>query len=163
MARCAIVQHRKRGGASTASTTTVRLDDVVDEDVLFVKIYFEGLEAEVLNGASNLLCLRIVRFIVIEFSETRRSERCPARRMLHRTAARRRWGTPSPTLFPARRGSARSAARTRWIPSQSALHAPQHVAAGAMRVMIIINFLLSSFLSILGAHTRPSPCQRRSA
>ena len=67
---------------------TVRLDDVVDEDVRIIKIDVEGLEAEVLNGASNLLCRRIVRLIVIEFSEeTRRSERCPARRMLHRMEA----------------------------------------------------------------------------
>ena len=67
---------------------TVRLDDVIDEDVLFIKIDVEGLEAEVLNGASNLLCRHIVRFIVIEFSEeTRRSERCPAGRMLRRMEA----------------------------------------------------------------------------
>ena len=67
---------------------TVRLDDVVDEDVLFLKIDVEGFEAEVLNGASRLLCRHAVRHIVIEFSEeTRRSRRCPADRMLRRMQA----------------------------------------------------------------------------
>ena len=67
---------------------TVRLDDVVDEDVLFLKIDVEGFEAEVLNGASRLLCRHVVRYIVIEFSEeTRRSKRCPSRRMLQRMQA----------------------------------------------------------------------------
>ena len=81
-------QEGRRGIYGIDYAKTVRLDDVVDEDVLFVKIDVEGLEAEVLNGASNLLCRRIVRFIVIEFSEeTRRSERCPALRMLHRMEA----------------------------------------------------------------------------
>ena len=62
---------------------TVRLDDVVAEDVLVMKIDIEGLEAEALNGARGLLCGHVVRYVVIEFSEeTRRSARCPARRML---------------------------------------------------------------------------------
>lgn len=62
---------------------TIRLDDVIREDVLLMKIDVEGYEGSVLNGAKSLICNHIVRYIAIEFSSnTRYSQICSANAML---------------------------------------------------------------------------------
>uniref|UniRef100_A0A7S0MHW8 Methyltransferase FkbM domain-containing protein n=1 Tax=Cryptomonas curvata TaxID=233186 RepID=A0A7S0MHW8_9CRYP len=58
---------------------TITIDDIINEDVLLMKIDVEGFEGAVLNGAKKLLCWHVVKFITIEFStETRESKDCPA-------------------------------------------------------------------------------------
>lgn len=62
---------------------TIRLDEVVREDVLLMKIDVEGYEGSVLNGAKSLICNHIVRYIAIEFSSnTQYSQICSANAML---------------------------------------------------------------------------------
>ena len=62
---------------------TIRIDDVIDTNVLLMKIDVEGFESGVLNGAKRLMCWNIVNYITIEFSlETRQSAECPALSML---------------------------------------------------------------------------------
>ena len=47
---------------------TVRLDEVLHEDVLFMKIDVEGFEGAVLNGAMHLICCHRVQYITLEVS-----------------------------------------------------------------------------------------------
>jgi len=62
---------------------TVTLDQVIRQDVLLMKIDVEGLESAVLDGAKDLLCWHIVRFITLEFStDTRDSQLCPVQDVL---------------------------------------------------------------------------------
>jgi hypothetical protein len=61
---------------------TVTLDSVVHEDVLLMKVDVEGFEGFVLNGARQLLCRHIVKFITIEFSkDTQTNPTCSAAEM----------------------------------------------------------------------------------
>lgn len=57
---------------------TVKLDDVVDEDVLLVKIDVEGFEHKVLDGARKLVCSRLVRYIEFEFTTSKTDNDCHA-------------------------------------------------------------------------------------
>lgn len=62
---------------------TVRLDEIVERDVLLMKIDVEGFEGAVLEGATRLICRRVVRFIVVEIShDTRQNRDCPVGQML---------------------------------------------------------------------------------
>lgn len=62
---------------------TIRLDDVIQGDVLLMKIDTEGSESAVLDGAKSLICWNIVRFITLELSHaTRQSKECSAIQML---------------------------------------------------------------------------------
>ena len=71
-----------RGNAQEA-VDTVALDDLVHSDVLLLKIDVEGFESGVLDGARQLLCAHIVKYITIEFSpETRNNPVCSSHRML---------------------------------------------------------------------------------
>ena len=60
----------------------MRLDDVVDEDVLLIKIDVEGFEHKVLDGARRLLCNRVVQHIEFEFTTSRIDSACPAEQLL---------------------------------------------------------------------------------
>ena len=61
---------------------TVRLSDVVDEDVLFIKIDVEGYEHKVLDGARRLICSRVVRYIELEFTTAKGDHDCNAHQVL---------------------------------------------------------------------------------
>ena len=50
---------------------TVRLDDVVQQEVMLMKIDVEGFEPYVFDGARNLLCHSLVHHILVEYSELR--------------------------------------------------------------------------------------------
>jgi len=61
---------------------TIRLDDVVDEDVLLIKIDVEGFEHKVLDGARKLVCSRLVRYIEFEFTTSKTDGDCHAEQVL---------------------------------------------------------------------------------
>ena len=81
--RIEIITTSKEGVYGQDYVDMMTIDDVVNEDVLLMKIDVEGFEGAVLNGAKKLLCWHVVKFITIEFStETRESKDCPARGLL---------------------------------------------------------------------------------
>ena len=62
------------------------LDEIIDEDVLLMKVDVETHEPFVLDGAQNLLCQHIVRHIVIEFDKNQQFAHggaCPPGAMLN--------------------------------------------------------------------------------
>ena len=61
---------------------TVRLDDLVDEDVHLIKIDVEGFEHKVLDGARKLVCSRLVRYIEFEFTTAKSDGDCHAEQVL---------------------------------------------------------------------------------
>ena len=64
---------------------SITLDDVLDEDVLLMKIDVETYEPFVVDGAYNLLCHNIVRHVILEVNKNQDAAHggaCPAQRML---------------------------------------------------------------------------------
>ncbi len=62
--------------------TTIRLDQVVQEPVDLIKLDVEGQEAQVLAGATQLVCYHGVRAIVMEFThDLRNNPQCEWRKM----------------------------------------------------------------------------------
>mmetsp|Transcript_9230 Transcript_9230/g.30823 ORF Transcript_9230/g.30823 Transcript_9230/m.30823 type:complete len:587 (-) Transcript_9230:392-2152(-) len=61
---------------------TIRLDDVVKEDVLLMKIDVEGFEHRVLDSGKRLICNHVVRFIEFEFTTSKSDKLCPAEQTL---------------------------------------------------------------------------------
>ena len=73
----------KNGVYGQEFVDTITIDDVINTNVLLMKIDVEGFESAVLNGAKRLICWNVVTYITIEFShETRQSTDCPAQEML---------------------------------------------------------------------------------
>jgi FkbM family methyltransferase len=65
--------------------TSVTLDQIINQDVLLMKIDVETYEPFVLDGAFHLLCHNIVRHIIIEVDKNQDSAHggvCPSARML---------------------------------------------------------------------------------
>jgi FkbM family methyltransferase len=76
---------RLTGVVGVDFVTALRLDAVVDEKVILLKVDVEGAEGFVLDGAGGLLSRRLVDYVAIEFSgATRNSRECPAQALLSR-------------------------------------------------------------------------------
>ena len=65
------------GGTELPYVFTTRVDDVVREDVLYLKVDVEGHEPKVFRGLSELLEKKVVPVIVWEHSEEKRNDSIP--------------------------------------------------------------------------------------
>jgi len=84
------------GARDTAET--IRLDEILNQNVVAIKIDVEGHEAHAIQGASKLLCSNIVRYVIIELSEeTKENRDCPADKLM---AAMRRMGYQISDILP---------------------------------------------------------------
>jgi FkbM family methyltransferase len=63
-------------------TYTARLDDIIGEDVAFMKIDIEGFEAFAISGAPNLFCNHNVHVLIIEVWTDLRKSECNWRNMI---------------------------------------------------------------------------------
>jgi FkbM family methyltransferase len=63
-------------------TYTARLDDIVNEDVAFMKIDIEGFEAFALSGAPELFCKHNVHVLIMEIWTDLRKSKCDWKRMV---------------------------------------------------------------------------------
>ena len=86
------VQSSQNGNADTGGkygvdyVNSASLDEIINEDVLLMKIDVETFEPFVLDGARNLLCNNIVQHIIIEFDKNQRSAHggaCPPDEMMN--------------------------------------------------------------------------------
>ena len=73
--------HKIRPGGSDHAYT-VRLDDVIKEDIAFMKIDVEGYEAFVVSGARDLFCKYTVNAVVLEMTEDIKQSGCDWQRMV---------------------------------------------------------------------------------
>lgn len=69
-------------GPSGEAAYTVRLDDVIHEDVDFMKVDVEGYEAFVLAGAVELFCKYTVKALILEMTQDIHSSGCNVNQML---------------------------------------------------------------------------------
>jgi FkbM family methyltransferase len=74
--------NHKIGRTGDHSAYTVRLDDIIHEDVAFLKVDVEGYEAFVLSGAAELFCVHTVRAVVLEMTHDLRNSGCDVTKML---------------------------------------------------------------------------------
>ena len=74
-----------KGSYGSDYVNSASLDEIIDEDILLMKIDVETFEPFVLDGARNLLCQNIVQHIIIEFDKNQRSAHggaCPPGEMM---------------------------------------------------------------------------------
>jgi FkbM family methyltransferase len=74
-----------KGSYGSDYVNSASLDEIIDEDILLMKIDVETFEPFVLDGARNLLCQNIVQHIIIEFDKNQRSAHggaCPPDEMM---------------------------------------------------------------------------------
>jgi FkbM family methyltransferase len=69
-------------GGDPRSAATIRLDDIVSENIMLLKVDVEGYEPHVLAGAANLFCNHTVYAVIIEVAHDVERSGCDWQRML---------------------------------------------------------------------------------